>query len=123
GGRAGMGVVGRAGGGTAEGGVIGYGESIGVVRPRGVGGGRPGHGPPFQGHRETLDSLDAFYRKRQGRLLDALRTGPRTAVELSEVLFGPQEGGRLYLTLSEAIGNLEVLEEAGRVGAAGAGGV
>ena len=37
-------------------------------------------------------------------------------MELSEVLFGEQEGGRLYLTLSEVIGNLEVLEEAGGSG-------
>jgi len=101
--------------GTTQRALIRYLQSIEVVRALEVAWVLPGHGPPFQGHRETLDSLDAFYRKRQGRLLDALRTGPRTAVELSEVLFGPQEGGRLYLTLSEAIGNLEVLEEAGRV--------
>ena len=31
------------------------------------------------------------------------------------MLFGPQEGPRLYLTLSEVVGNLEVLEDASRV--------
>jgi hypothetical protein len=36
-------------------------------------------------------------------------------VELSDALFGPQQGPRLYLTLSEVVGNLEVLEDAGRV--------
>jgi glyoxylase-like metal-dependent hydrolase (beta-lactamase superfamily II) len=95
--------------------LVRYMESIERVRALDVDWVLPGHGAPFQGHRETLDSLAAFYGKRQERLLGALGSGPRTAMELSEVLFGPQEGGRLYLTLSEVIGNLEVLEDAGRV--------
>ena len=48
-------------------------------------------------------------------LLESLADGPRTTVELSHALFGPQEGARLYLTLSEVVGNLEVLEASGRV--------
>ncbi len=74
----------------------------------------PGHGVPFQGHRTAIDSLLRFYARRQEKLLGALSTGPRTPVELSEVLFGPQAGPRLYLTLSEVVGNLEVLEDASR---------
>ncbi|HVP61059.1 MAG TPA: MBL fold metallo-hydrolase [Myxococcaceae bacterium] len=75
----------------------------------------PGHGAPFQGHRAAIDSLVRFYERRQEKLLAALEAGPRTPVELSEVLFGPQQGARLYLTLSEVVGNLEVLEDAARV--------
>ncbi len=75
----------------------------------------PGHGAPFQGHRAAIDSLLRFYTRRQEKLLDALAAGPRTPVELSEALFGPQAGARLYLTLSEVVGNLEVLEDAARV--------
>lgn len=101
--------------GTTHRALVRYMESIERVRALDVDWVLPGHGPPFQGHRETLDSLAGFYRKRQERLLEALRDRPRTAMELSEVLFGEQEGGRLYLTLSEVIGNLEVLEDAGRV--------
>src|SRR5215468_12614985 len=76
---------------------------------------RPGHGAPFQGHRAAIDSLLRFYLRRQEKLVGALAGGPRTTVELSNALFGPQEGARLYLTLSEVVGNLEVLEDAGRV--------
>ena len=101
--------------GTTHRALVRYLRSIGTVRALDVDWVLPGHGPPFQGHRATLDTLDAFYRRRQERLMDALRAGPQTAVELSEVLFGPVEGARLYLTLSEAIGNLEVLQDAGRV--------
>ena len=101
--------------GTTHRALVRYLQSIETVRALDVDWVLPGHGPPFQGHRATLDTLDAFYRRRQERLMEALRSGPRTAVELSEVLFGPQEGARLYLTLSEVIGNLEVLEEGGRV--------
>jgi glyoxylase-like metal-dependent hydrolase (beta-lactamase superfamily II) len=75
----------------------------------------PGHGAPFQGHRAAIDSLLRLYTRRQETLLGALSTGPRTPVELSEALFGPQQGARLYLTLSEVVGNLEVLEDASRV--------
>jgi len=75
----------------------------------------PGHGAPFQGHRAAIDSLLRFYTRRQQKLLDALAAGPRTSVELSEALFGTQAGARLYLTLSEVVGNLEVLEDAARV--------
>ena len=53
--------------------------------------------------------------RRQEKLLETLGSGPRTPVELSNALFGPQEGARLYLTLSEVVGNLEVLEDARRV--------
>jgi glyoxylase-like metal-dependent hydrolase (beta-lactamase superfamily II) len=101
--------------GTTHRALVRYLRSIETVRALDVDWVLPGHGPPFQGHRATIDTLDAFYRRRQERLMEALRSGPRTGVELSEVLFGPQEGARLYLTLSEAIGNIEVLEDARRV--------
>jgi hypothetical protein len=75
----------------------------------------PGHGAPFQGHRAAIDSLIRFIGRRQDKVLASLGAGPCTPVELSDALFGPQQGPRLYLTLSEVVGNLEVLEDAGRV--------
>ncbi|RPH69174.1 MAG: MBL fold metallo-hydrolase [Myxococcaceae bacterium] len=95
--------------------LIQYLHSIGRVRALDVEWVLPGHGPPFQGHRAAIDSLLRFYERRQEKLLGALAADPRTPVELSVVLFGAQEGPRLYLTLSEVVGNLEVLEDAGRV--------
>ena len=95
--------------------LVQYLHSIARVRALDVEWVLPGHGAPFQGHRAAIDSLLRFYDRRQEKVLQALATGPRTPVELSLVLFGPQEGARLYLTLSEVVGNLEVLEAAGRV--------
>jgi len=92
-----------------------YLHSVGRIRALDVEWVLPGHGAPFQGHRAAIDSLLKFYVRRQEKLLESLADGPRTTVELSHALFGPQEGARLYLTLSEVVGNLEVLEAAGRV--------
>jgi len=83
----------------------------------------PGHNGPFRGHVPLIERLRAFYEKRQARLLEAMATGPRTAADLVTHLF-PRVGKRdLTLTMSEVIGNLEVLEENGRVGAPRSGSV
>ena len=95
--------------------LVQYVHSIGRVRALDVEWVLPGHGAPFQGHRAAIDSLLRFYERRQEKLLGALADGSRTAAELSVALFGPQEGARLYLTLSEVVGNLEVLEDQRRV--------
>jgi glyoxylase-like metal-dependent hydrolase (beta-lactamase superfamily II) len=95
--------------------LVQYMHSIARVRALDVEWVLPGHGAPFQGHRAAIDSLLRFYERRQEKLLGALADGPRSPVDLSDALFGPQEGARLYLTLSEVVGNLEVLEAAGRV--------
>jgi glyoxylase-like metal-dependent hydrolase (beta-lactamase superfamily II) len=76
----------------------------------------PGHAEPFSGHVELIDRLLGFYQKRQARLLELLRSqGPRTPAELSPQIFPRAREHQLYLTLSEVMGNLEVLEEQGRV--------
>ena len=95
--------------------LVQYMHSIQRVRALDVDWVLPGHGAPFQGHRAAIDSLIRFIGRRQDKVLASLATGPRTPVELSDALFGPQQGPRLYLTLSEVVGNLEVLEDAGRV--------
>jgi glyoxylase-like metal-dependent hydrolase (beta-lactamase superfamily II) len=75
----------------------------------------PGHGEPFTGHRALIASLRAFYEERQARLLALLEPGPRTPYELAIAEFGPGRTDELFLTLSEMVGNLEVLEQRGRV--------
>jgi len=95
--------------------LVQYVHSVTRVRALDVDWVLPGHGAPFQGHRAAIDSLLRFHDRRQEKLLAELGSGPRTPLELSGALFGPQEGARLYLTLSEVVGNLEVLEDASRV--------
>ncbi|HEY3446029.1 MAG TPA: MBL fold metallo-hydrolase [Myxococcales bacterium] len=75
----------------------------------------PGHGEPFQGHRATLDGLFRFYERRQEKLEAAMVERPKTAYELVFDIFGEAGSLQLYLMLSEVVGNLEVLEEKGRI--------
>ena len=75
----------------------------------------PGHGPGFGGHRALIDSLLGFYQKRQERLLGLLADRPRTGWELCQAIFpraGPTDA---FLTMSETVANLEVLEDRGAV--------
>jgi glyoxylase-like metal-dependent hydrolase (beta-lactamase superfamily II) len=73
----------------------------------------PGHAEPFSGHVEIIDRLLGFYVKRQDKLLGLLGDGPRTPWELTAALFPRAKPQQFYLTLSETMGNLEVLEEQG----------
>jgi glyoxylase-like metal-dependent hydrolase (beta-lactamase superfamily II) len=75
----------------------------------------PGHGEPFSEVRPLLERLFGFYARRQQKLLLAMDAGADTAYAFTQVLFGAHEGPRLYLTLSEVVGNLEVMEDEGRV--------
>jgi glyoxylase-like metal-dependent hydrolase (beta-lactamase superfamily II) len=75
----------------------------------------PGHGESFTNHRPLLDGLFSFYAKRQERLLKRLEDSSATAFECVTLLFNRADAKRMYLMLSEALGNLEVMEEQGRV--------
>jgi glyoxylase-like metal-dependent hydrolase (beta-lactamase superfamily II) len=75
----------------------------------------PGHGPPFGNHRQVIDRLVQFYRERQARIRNALGQGPLTAYGVTQALFPWAKPKDLFLTLSEAVANLEVLESRGEV--------
>jgi len=75
----------------------------------------PGHATPFGGHRAVIDRLLAFYGKRQARIRDELWKGPRTCWEVTTALFPRAPGSAMFLTVSEALANLEVLEHRGEV--------
>jgi glyoxylase-like metal-dependent hydrolase (beta-lactamase superfamily II) len=75
----------------------------------------PGHSAPFGEHQSVIDSLHAFYQRRQAKLLDILKNGPLTPFEIMGKLFSSDSGFELFLMLSETLGNLELLEEKGAV--------
>ncbi len=75
----------------------------------------PGHGPPFGDHRRVIDRLVAFYATRQARILELLAEGPRSAWEVTAALFPRARPGDAFLAVSEAVANLEVLEDGGQV--------
>ncbi len=76
----------------------------------------PGHAEPFSGHVAIIDRLLGFYQKRQARLLELLKAqGAQAPAALAPQLFPNAREHHLYLTLSEVVGNLEVLESQGKV--------
>jgi glyoxylase-like metal-dependent hydrolase (beta-lactamase superfamily II) len=95
--------------------LVSYFESLGRVRAVDVDLVLPGHGVPFSGCLEVIDSLCAFYERRQAKLLQALKRGPLTVYEATAELFAPTSTFELFLMVSEALGNLELLEHRGKV--------
>lgn len=75
----------------------------------------PGHGEGFRNHRPLLDGLFSFYARRQQKLLAKLAEAPATVNDLVSVVFPRVDAARLYLMISEVLGNLEVLEDAGKI--------
>jgi glyoxylase-like metal-dependent hydrolase (beta-lactamase superfamily II) len=93
--------------------LLAYVESVDRLRALDVDLVLPGHGPPFSGHREVIDRLLGFYGKRQARIRELLSAGPRSAWEISRALFPAARPIDAFLTVSETIANLEVLEHRG----------
>ncbi len=82
----------------------------------------PGHGACFADHRQVIDDLLRFYERRQAKLLGKLPAGGATPVELVRAFFPAARTLDLYLMIGEILGNLDVLEDRGRVVCDTAGG-
>jgi glyoxylase-like metal-dependent hydrolase (beta-lactamase superfamily II) len=93
--------------------LVAYLISIGRLRDLDVDLVLPGHATPFGDHRSVIDRLLGFYGKRQQRIREELATGPLTGWEVTVRLFPRVPPSALFLTVSEALANLEVLEERG----------
>lgn len=102
--------------------LVAYLASIARVRELPVDLVLPGHGPPFDRHREVIDALLGFYGKRRERIREMLADGARTAWEVTEGLFPRARPGDAFLAVSESIANLEVMEAEGEVVREQAGG-
>ena len=75
----------------------------------------PGHGAPFQNADRVLEGLFRFYERRQRVICEHLREQSVNPYELIPLLFETRNPIQLFLMMSEVVGNLEVLEDAGRV--------
>jgi glyoxylase-like metal-dependent hydrolase (beta-lactamase superfamily II) len=75
----------------------------------------PGHAAPFARHREVIDGLLRFQAKRQGKIRAALADGALTGYGITRALFPAVKAQELFLAISEAIANVEVLEARGEV--------
>lgn len=93
--------------------LLAYVESVGRVRALELDLVLPGHATPFSDHRAVIDRLLGFYEKRQARIRALLAEAPRSAWDMSRALFPAAKTSDAFLTVSETIANLEVLEQRG----------
>jgi glyoxylase-like metal-dependent hydrolase (beta-lactamase superfamily II) len=95
--------------------LVSYVASLARVRELPVRRVLPGHAEPFGGHRQVIDGLLDFTRRRQARIGELLQAAPRSAWALATELFPRMRPSDVFLVLSEIAGNLEVLEARGQV--------
>jgi glyoxylase-like metal-dependent hydrolase (beta-lactamase superfamily II) len=95
--------------------LITYFESLERVRALDVDLVLPGHAAPFIEPREIIESLSTFYERRQAKMLDAIGRRSLTVFDVMQELFPSSSAFELILTLSETLGNLEVLEAKGSI--------
>ena len=75
----------------------------------------PGHGEPFDDHVKVLDGILSQHDRRNRRLLERIKAEGMTPFEASQVLYPRLQMEHLYLGLSIATGQLELLEHMRRV--------
>ncbi len=74
-----------------------------------------GHGEPIDDHRGLIDSRFASTERRKEKLLRLLGDGPRSGYELAQSMWGNIAVTQAFLTLSEVIGHMDLLEAEGRI--------
>jgi glyoxylase-like metal-dependent hydrolase (beta-lactamase superfamily II) len=74
----------------------------------------PGHGEPILEHAELIDERLRMHRRRAARVLQILGGQPPTAYDIALQMWGNVAVTQAYLTLSEVLGHLDLLVEAGQ---------
>jgi glyoxylase-like metal-dependent hydrolase (beta-lactamase superfamily II) len=75
----------------------------------------PGHGEPITDHRALIDERFELHRHRAERIFGLIAGRPRTAYEIAQELWGNVAVTQAFLTLSEVVGHVDLLEVEGRV--------
>lgn len=76
----------------------------------------PGHGNPVEDrHHELVGERLEFHDRRKERIFGALAEGRRTVYEIAIALWGSLAEREAFLTMSETLGHLDLLEDEGRV--------
>jgi glyoxylase-like metal-dependent hydrolase (beta-lactamase superfamily II) len=75
----------------------------------------PGHGDPITDHRGLIDDRFAHHERRAEKIFGLISERPRTSYEIAQELWGNVAVTQAFLTLSEVLGHVDLLEEQGRV--------
>jgi NADP-dependent 3-hydroxy acid dehydrogenase YdfG len=74
-----------------------------------------GHGEPITDHAALIDERFALHQRRAEKLYGLIAEHPRTGHELAQALWGDVAVTQAFLTLSEVIGHVDLLVNAGFV--------
>jgi glyoxylase-like metal-dependent hydrolase (beta-lactamase superfamily II) len=74
-----------------------------------------GHGEPITDHVALIDSRFAMHQRRAEKLYGLISEQSRTGHELAQAIWGDVAVTQAFLTLSEVIGHVDLLENAGYV--------
>ena len=95
--------------------LVTYLESLEATRDMDIGLVLPGHGDPIADHRSVIDDRFAMHERRAAKLQRLIAERPRTAHELAQALWGNIAVTQAFLTLSEVLGHVDLLLNAGTV--------
>lgn len=74
-----------------------------------------GHGEPIEGHRDLIDERFRLHERRAEKLYGLIVDRPRNAYELAQAMWGNVAVTQAFLTISEVLGHVDLLIDAGRV--------
>ena len=80
----------------------------------------PGHGEPFDAVREVIDANLAQIEQRSERVMELVCARPRSAYEVADALYPRALARRFWQIVATVQGQLDILEDAGRVARDGA---
>lgn len=92
-----------------------YLDSLRITRTLDVRAVLPGHGAPFGGCREAIDTVLRIQAERQTRILEVLSRGPTSAFAMARTLFPRTAAAEPMATLAQIVGHLEILQARGVV--------
>ncbi len=75
----------------------------------------PGHGEPVTDHVALIDARLASIERRKEKICRLIAEQPRSGYELAQAIWGNVAVTQAFLTLSEVIGNADILVAEGRV--------
>jgi glyoxylase-like metal-dependent hydrolase (beta-lactamase superfamily II) len=74
-----------------------------------------GHGAPVVDHTTLIDERMRLHERRAERIFKLIAAQPRTAYEMASEMWGNVAVTQAYLTISEVLGHVDLLLNAGRV--------